>query len=249
KTVLSYNKKVIKELLDFGKYSMGTNLSATLFQTVENFVINFMLGPAALAICDVGAKMLEFVEIPLRSFSVSGMPILAAAHNKGDKDKVIKTAKQLIGIFTVLMIPCVIIAIIFAEPIIGLIGGGKYINTEAVNLFRLFITISLLYPADRFLSLTLDAVNMPKVNFIKALIMLAVLTVSCFLGVYLTGNIYGIAYASVFPLITSIYISYLYINSYQIFSFSGTYKFGYHDLKYRFNELLRLKNNASENDI
>ncbi|MEO5910864.1 MAG: oligosaccharide flippase family protein, partial [Pelobium sp.] len=36
KTVLSYNKKVIKELLDFGKYSMGTNLSATLFQTVEN---------------------------------------------------------------------------------------------------------------------------------------------------------------------------------------------------------------------
>jgi O-antigen/teichoic acid export membrane protein len=220
-----------KELFDFGKYSVGTTLSANLFRTSDTFIINFLLGPAALAIYNLGQSLMQLVEIPLRSFAATGMPSLSAAYNQNKRDEVIYVMKKYVGMLTVVLIPAALVAVLFADVAIALIGGGKYAHTEAANVFRLFMTFALLYPADRFFALTLDVIHQPKINFYKVLVMLAANVIFDLLGIYIFKNIYGVALATVVPTLIAVAVGYWALNKYQKFGFLSVYAMGYAETK------------------
>lgn len=231
KTFAKRTRKGIKELFDFGKYSVGTTLSANMFRTSDTFIINFLLGPAALAIYNLGQRLMEVVEIPLRSFAATAMPSLSAAYNQNKREEVIYILKKYAGMLTVALIPVCILSLLFADVAIGLIGGGKYIGTEAANVFRLFITFALLFPADRFLALTLDVIHQPRINFIKVLVMLAANIAGDFAGIYLLGNIYGVAITTVIPTLIGVLVGYFALRRYFVFSFWGIFRLGYAEIK------------------
>jgi O-antigen/teichoic acid export membrane protein len=68
-----------------------------------------MLGPAALAVYNIGLRLMEIVEIPLRSFAATAMPSLSAAFNKPDKEEVVYILKKYTGVLTMLLIPAAIL--------------------------------------------------------------------------------------------------------------------------------------------
>jgi uncharacterized membrane protein len=70
-------------------------------------------------------------------------------------------------------------------------------------------------------------IHQPKINFYKVLVMLAVNVGSDFLGIYLTKNVYGVAFSTVLPLLTGICIGYWALNKYKRFSFWNIFKVGY----------------------
>jgi O-antigen/teichoic acid export membrane protein len=234
----------IKEIFDFGKYSVGTTLSSNLFRSSDTFIINFMLGPAALAVYNLGQRLMEIVEIPLRSFAATAMPSLSEAYNKNQRGYVIYIMKKYAGMLTVALVPISLLAVLLANVAIGLIGGGKYVGTqtgeEAANVFRLFMTFALLFPADRFLALTLDVIRQPKINFIKVLVMLAANITGDFLGIYLLGNIYGVAISTVFPILIGVLIGFWALRKYY-FSFSlwDAYRVGYIELTKLIGQIIR----------
>lgn len=223
------SKDCILEIYNFGKYSVGTALSANMFSTSDTFIINFMLGKPALAIYNLGQTLMQLVEIPLRSFAVTAMPELAAAYNGGDRSGVIRIMMKYAGMLCIILIPAAIIGCALADVPIYIIGGGKYIGTEAANVFRLFLTFAILFPPDRFFALTLDVIHKPKINFYKVLVMLGVNIATDFLGIYLTHNVYGIAFATVCPILTGTLIGYWALNKYQSFSYWQIFKTGYHE--------------------
>lgn len=229
-TIFRANKKTVLELFHFGKYSMGTNISSNLFGVSNTFVINFLIGPAALAMYNLGGKLLQIVEIPLLSFVTSGMPLLSTNYNKDNKAEMIYTLKKLIGMLTVALVPVVIVSVVFAEPIIHLLGGANYVSNEAPNLFRIFIIISLLYPADRFFAITVDVIHQPKVNFFKIIIMMIANIAAVFVGVWIYHSIYSIAFASVIPILIAIYMTYKPIKNYYNFSFFDIYRVGFNEV-------------------
>jgi O-antigen/teichoic acid export membrane protein len=224
-------KESVLELYHFGKYSVGTTLSANLFRTSDTFIINFMLGAPALAVYNLGQRLMELIEIPLRSFAATAMPGLAAAYNGNNRDELINTMKKYTGTITVALVPVVICGVVLADVAIYILGGKNYMGTEAANVFRLFLTFALLYPADRFLALTVDVINKPKVNFIKVLVMLVVNVACNFIGIYIFGNIYGVALATLFPILIGVGVGYKVLNSYQHFSFFSIYSFGWKECK------------------
>jgi O-antigen/teichoic acid export membrane protein len=219
----------IAEIFHFGKYSVGTTLSSNLFGTSNTMIINFMLGPAALAVFNLGQRLLEIIEIPLRSFAATGMPELSAAYNEGDKEKVITTMKRYTGLITVALLPACIGAVVLADVAISIIGGSKYVDTEAANIMRIFMTFALLYPLDRFFALTLDVIHQPKINFIKVLLMLVGSVSSSFAGIYLTGNVYGVAIAGIVPTLIGVSIGYWGLNRFQPFSIISVFATGYNE--------------------
>ncbi|MCF2488804.1 lipopolysaccharide biosynthesis protein [Dyadobacter sp. CY347] len=219
--------KCITEIFHFGKYSVGTTLSSNLFGTSNTMIINFMLGPAAVAVFNLGQRLMEIIEIPLRSFAATGMPELSAAYNAGDREKVIMTMKRYTGLITMALLPACIVAVIFADVAISIIGGSKYVHSEAANIMRLFMTFALLYPLDRFFALTLDVIHQPKINFIKVLIMLVGSVSASFLGIYITGNIYGVAIAGVVPTLIAVSIGYWGLNRFHPFSIFSVFAVGY----------------------
>jgi O-antigen/teichoic acid export membrane protein len=217
----------IREIFHFGKYSVGTTLSSNLFGTSNTMIINFMLGPEALAVFNLGQRLMEIIEIPLRSFAATGMPELSAAFNEGNREKVINTMKRYTGLITVALLPACVGAVLLADVAISIIGGSKYVHSEAANIMRLFMTFALLYPLDRFFALTLDVIHQPKINFIKVLLMLVGSVSASFLGIYLTGNVYGVAVAGIVPTLIGVSIGYWGLNRFQPFSIFSVFSTGY----------------------
>jgi len=226
-TLTKRTRTNIYEIYHFGKYSVGAALSSNLFGTSDTFIINFMLGKPALAIYNLGQTLMQLVEIPLRSFAVTAMPELAAAYNQNDRAGVIQIMKKYAGMLSVILIPAALIGCALADVPINIIGGGKYAGTEAANVFRLFLTFAIIYPPDRFFALTLDVIHKPKINFYKVLVMLAVNIGSDFLGISVTHNIYGVAFATICPILTGVIIGYWALNGYTKFSFWSIFKVGY----------------------
>ncbi|MET0391844.1 MAG: oligosaccharide flippase family protein [Chitinophagaceae bacterium] len=224
-------RSAIREMVNFGKFSVGTTLSSNLFRASDVFIINFMLGPAALAIYNLGQRLMEIVEIPLRSFAATAMPSLSSAYNRGQKEEVIYILKKYAGIITVLLVPVCIVGVLLADIAIAIIGGSQYAGTEAANVFRLFMTFALLFPADRYLALTLDVIHKPHVNFVKVLIMLAVNITGDFVGILILGNIYGVALTTFIPILIGVLIGYYALRQYQPFAFFDIYRLGYAEVK------------------
>jgi O-antigen/teichoic acid export membrane protein len=224
------NNATTKELYHFGKYAMGTNVTNSLFGFTYTFVITFLIGPAGLAMYNLGGKLLQIVEIPLLSFAASGMPILSASYNNGKKEEMMDTLKKLIGMLTIVLIPIVLLSIIFAEPIINLVGGGNYANTAAPNIFRIFMLLSLMSPADRYFALSLDVIHQPKVNFYKIWVMLAVNFIAIFIGISIYNSIYSIMFALFFPNLAAILMTYYPLNKYSKFNFWSMYVIGYNEV-------------------
>ncbi len=223
------SKKACWELFHFGKYSMGTSLSSNLFSVTDAFFINFFLGPSALAIYNLGSKLLQIVEIPLLSFAASGMPGLAAYFNNNQNQEMMHLMKKLVGMLTIAIITVALFSIVFAEPIIALVGGSKYIHTEAPNLFRIFMCLAIIYPTDRFFALTLDVIHKPKINFYKIIAMLTANLIADYVGLKISLSVYVIVIANIFPLIVAVSMSYFHLNKFLKFNFLSTYITGYQE--------------------
>jgi O-antigen/teichoic acid export membrane protein len=226
-TIKNRSRKGIMELFHFGKFSVGTTLSSNMFGFSDTFIINLMLGKAAIAIYNLGQNLMQLVEILLRSFAATAMPSLSAAYNQQSNYGVIYIMKKYVGMLTMILIPIAICGWALAEVPIYIIGGHKYMDTEAANVFRLFLTFSLLYPADRFFALTLDVIHKPKINFYKVLVMLGANIIFDLLGIYIFHNIYGIALATVMPVLVGVIIGFWALNKYQKFTFLSVYTVGY----------------------
>jgi O-antigen/teichoic acid export membrane protein len=231
-TITKRTRSGIMDLYHFGKFSIGTTLSANMFNFSDAFIINTMLGKPALAIYNLGQNLMQLVEILLRSFAATAMPSLSAAFNQDSPIGVIHIMKKYVGMLTVILIPIALCGWALADIPIYIIGGGKYLGTQAANVFRLFLAFSLLYPADRFFGLTLDVINKPIVNFYKVLVMLAINITFDVVGIYLFGNVYGAALSTAVWVIAGVAIGYWALNTkYHKFAFWSIYAVGWSETK------------------
>jgi len=226
-TFFKRSKATILEIAHFGKYSLGTNMSANLLSSVNTFFITFMLGPSALAVYNLPQRLMEIVEIPLRSFIGTGMSAMAIAYNNNNMYHLVHVTKKYAGMLTFAFIPIIIVAFFSADYAVLLLGGGKYSGTEAANLFRLLMLISLLYPIDRFNGVTLDIILQQKVNFYKVIIMLATNVPVAYFGILILHNIWGAAIAIPFTLLAGLLFGYYHLRKHIDYSIRGIVATGY----------------------
>jgi len=227
KTFTKRTKECIKEVALFGKYSLATNVSSNLLSSINTFIITFLLGPAVLAIYNLPQRLMEIIEIPLRSFVGTGMSAMAIAYNNSNMYHLVFVTKKYAGMLTYAFIPIAIFGFFTADYAVLLLGGAKYANTEAANIFRLLLFLSILYPIDRFNGVTLDIIHQQKINFYKVLIMLAVNIPIAFLGIFLFKNIWGAALATPFTLLAGLIFGYYHLRKHIQYSLSGILVTGY----------------------
>ncbi len=208
-SIFKRKMETIISIAHFGKYSLATNLSSNLLGSSDTFIITYLLGPAALAVYNLPKRLMEIIEIPLRSFIGTGMSSMATAMNNNRKEEVLHIFKKYAGMLTFAFIPIVVGGILLADVAVNVLGGAKYMGTEAANIFRLFLLFSFLFPIDRFNGVTLDILNMPKVNFHKVIAMLIVNVIADFVGVYIFKNMYGMAIAAPFVMLTGLSIGHI----------------------------------------
>ncbi len=225
------SRACVSELAHFGKYSVGSYVGSNLLRSSDTFVINYMLGPAPLAVYNLAGRFMEIVEIPLRSFVATAMPAMSAAFNQGRPHGVVHLLRKNAGMLTWLFVPVILGTILLADLPIYLIGGPKYQGTEAANLLRISMVLTVLYPIDRFVGITLDVVNQPRLNMVKVFLMLAVNVTGDVTALLLFGNIYGVAVASLPTGIAGFTFGYLHLKKYLPVSIRGILTTGLSELR------------------
>lgn len=230
-TIKSRTSAATKEIFHFGKFSVGTYIGSSLLRSSDSIIIKFMIGPAALAVYTLAQRVGEVIEILIRSFVGTAMPVMAAAFNKGDNEKVVYTMKKYAGTLTMLLIPVIIGMFLLADVFIMLLGGGKYVNTEAANVLRIFMCFALLFPVDRFFGITLDVIHKPHLNFIKVILTLIINIVTDIIALKIFGNVYGAAAASIFTLLFGVSFGYFSLRKHISFTSNGILRLGYTESK------------------
>lgn len=227
KSVAKQSRESVKEIFHFGKFSVGTSISSNLLRSSDTFIINFTLGPGAIAIYNISQTLMNLIDIPLRSFVTTAMTSLSAAQNNNRKEEVEYIFKKYAGALTLIFIPIVLGAIVFADVAVSLIGGGKYVGTPAANIFRIFMIFALFFPIDRFTGVTLDVIHQPKYNFYKVLTMLAINVVGDFVGIYFMHSIYGVGIASIPTFVFGTMLGYFSLKRFLNFNLTSIFKLGY----------------------
>jgi len=221
----------IRELAHFGKYSVGSYFGSNLLRSSDTFVIDYMLGPAPLAVYNLAGRFMEIVDIPLRSVAATAIPAMSAAFNQGRRAEVAYLLRRNAGLLTWVFVPVIMCIVIFADIPIYLIGGSKYQGTEAANLLRISIVLAILYPIDRFVGITLDVVGQPRLNMVKVFLMLSVNVAGDVAALLWFGNIYGVAVASLPTGIVGFAFGYLHLKKHLPLSVRHILGTGFHEIR------------------
>jgi O-antigen/teichoic acid export membrane protein len=238
RTITHRTKKTSSQLAHFGRFSVGTSISSYLLRSSDAFIIKIMFNPALLTVYYIPQRLMEVFEIPMRAGVATAMPELSAAVHKDNQEEVVSIMKRYAGMLTVALIPIAVIAFLLGEIVIELLFGKQYRDTEAVNIFRLFMCYVMLMPIDRFFGITLDIIGKPHLNMLKVLLMLAVNVIGDFVGIFLFHSLYAVAIASLFTFFAGAVFGYWALKKHLKFSVRDIFSIGYRELKNMVNHLL-----------
>ncbi len=187
-------KEMVQELFHFGKFNSLTQVGANLLRSSDSFFLASVLGPAAVALYGVPAKLLEVVELPLRSFGAAAYPEFSKLHHKGDIEGMKRSFVKNTFRLSLFVLPFLILCGIFAERVTVFFGGEQYRHATTVLYF--FLAYCLLIPFDRFSGIFIDSMNKPQFNTVKVWIMLGVNCLSDAAALYFFGTVESVAAAS-----------------------------------------------------
>jgi O-antigen/teichoic acid export membrane protein len=187
--------------------------------------------PSLVGIYYLPQRLMEAIEIPLRSFIATALPSMSAAVHRHNEKEMTAIMKKYAGILTILLIPVSIAGFIAADIVVDILGGAKFAPTPAANIFRIFMCFAILLPVDRFFGISLDILNMPQKNMTKVFIMLAVNISGDFLGIYLFHNIYGVAVASIFTFIVGVVYGYWVLKKHLNFTMTEIFQSGIAEIR------------------
>ncbi|MFD0764737.1 oligosaccharide flippase family protein [Mucilaginibacter lutimaris] len=231
RTLKYRTKETISKLAHFGKFSVGTSISSYLLRSSDTFIIKIMFNPALLAVYYIPQRLMEVFEIPMRAGVATAMPELSAAVHKDNETEVASIMKRYAGMLTVTLIPIAVVAFLIAGPVITILFGKQYMDTEAVNIFRLFMCYVMLMPIDRFFGITLDIINKPHLNMLKVILMLVVNVAGDFIGIFIFHSLYAVAIASLFTFFAGAIFGYWALKKHLHFTIKDIFSLGYAELK------------------
>ena len=215
KYIFRYEKQQVKEILHFGKYSMGTMLGSSLLRSADTFLIGLapFLGAVGVAMYVIPLKLTELLEIPLRSFMATAFPKLSKHSVQKNMEAWKKTFYSYGGAISLLFIPFTIGLFIFAEPIILILGGEQYRDSLPLLtlIFRAFTIYGLILPLDRISGVALDSLNAPKSNLWKVVFMAATNIVGDLIAIYLFESLFYVALVTIANTIIGLFIGYYYL--------------------------------------
>jgi lipopolysaccharide exporter len=197
------NRKLIHELLHFGKFTFGTNISSMFVRSTDCWMIGRFLSPASVGLYNPAIKLANLLEVPTTSIANIIFPKIFTKLRTHGKAGVRNIYIRSVALMLAIIIPAAIPFYVFAEFFVTVIFGHEYIG--AANILRITILYSLVIPFNRQFGTVMDGLKKPRLNF-YLLVMTAVLNVifNYFGLLYfgLIGSAYGtlLSFSTIFVL-------------------------------------------------
>lgn len=182
-------------LLDFGRFSMISLLVSNLLRSSDRLLIGALLGPEAVVIYTLPQRLLELIEMPIRSIVITDMPLLAQLYANQSIQAWATFFNQQAGRLWVALLPLSICGFLAAQPLVQLLGGDGF--SDSSNVLRFFMIYALILPLDRYAGVGLDVVNKPQLNLVKVICMLAVNVIGDVIAIQVFHSVVGVAFVSI----------------------------------------------------
>ena len=209
----------VKQIIDFGKYAVGTMLGSSLLRSADTFLIGLapFLGAVGVAKYVIPLKLTEVIEIPLRSFMATAFPKLSKASIEKRKEEWKEIFYSYGGAITLIFIPFTLLLFIFAGPIVLLLGGERYRDSlDLLTLiFRIFTVYGLILPLDRISGVALDSINKPDKNLWKVIFMATANIIGDLIAIYIFKSLFWVAMATILNTIVGLIMGYYYLSKFE----------------------------------
>jgi O-antigen/teichoic acid export membrane protein len=209
----------VKKLLHYSKYTLGTLIGSNLLKSTDSFIIgaHTLLGAQAVAQYGVPLKMIEILEVPLRSLVATAFPAISEAARKGNVRLVEKKFHAYAGFTTLIFIPIILVSFLVTDLMIIILAGPEYLPSNI--LFKIFCLYGLLLPIDRFTGVVLDSLNVPKLNFFKVMVMATVNLIGDLIAVFIFQSLIGVAISTLVMTLAGVVWGVHFLNRYIHISF------------------------------
>lgn len=162
----------IKKIFHFGKYVVGTSLSAMLYSAVDQFMLGSMVSTASVAIYNATGRITNLINVPSVTVTSVLFPRSAQVMATEGKEAVKILYEKSVGAILGVVLPAVVFVSIFPSWIITIIAGDTYL--DAVPILKVIILVSLFMPFAYQFGTILDSIGKPRINFYTTAISLVV---------------------------------------------------------------------------
>jgi lipopolysaccharide exporter len=173
---LHFNRKIITQMLHFGKYIFGTNLTSNLVRSFDQFITANVLSPAE------GKSFVAYYNVIFRINTMMDVPSLAVADVLFPKSvetletdglgKVKYYFERMIATILAVIIPACLFIFIFPKFVVHVLAGPAYY--AVIPLLQMTILFSIMRPIGYLYGSTLDSIGKPKVNFWSGILFMAI---------------------------------------------------------------------------
>ncbi|MDK2910489.1 MAG: hypothetical protein PWR20_2056 [Bacteroidales bacterium] len=229
-----FDKETLKTLLEFGKYTTVTLIGSNLLRSADTFILSISpLGSAAVATYSIPLKLMEMLQIPLRSFASTAFPRLSRASINNEMGKFKFYFYHYTGIVTFMFLPIIVICFIFAKYFVLTLGGAQYLKPfpltgeSTVFLFQIFVLYGFLLPVDRMTGVGLDAINKPEKNFYKIIAMVIANIIGDLIAVFVFKKLLYVAYATWIFTVVGVILGWVYLDKEVSLNFRKIFAIGW----------------------
>jgi O-antigen/teichoic acid export membrane protein len=186
-------RPLLVQFFQFGKFVLGTNLSAVFYKNIDKLALGSLLGPGAFAIYDVAGKITQMVEAPSFSIAAVVFPQSAQRALTDGAAGVKRLYERSVGAILAIILPFLLLALLFAPYLVRILAGWQY--AESANILRLTAFFGLFMPFAVQFGTILDSTGRPNVNFRYTLFTAVLNLILSYLLVRQFG-LFGAAYAT-----------------------------------------------------
>ena len=155
---------LVNQLFQYGKYVMGTNLSAMLYKTIDKIMLGYLLTPVSVALYEAAVRVNSLVEVPTFSIASIVFPESARRTESSNNEEIATLYEKAVGVTLTLILPAILFVWLFGDWIIWIIAGEKYM--DSVPLLRYTILYGFFVAFAIQFGTILDSVGRPRTNFL-----------------------------------------------------------------------------------
>ncbi len=182
----------VRKLLNYGKYTFGTNLSTMAYKSVDKMMLGKLL-LNTLSTYDLSIKINNLAEVPTMTLAAILFPQSAKRANTEGSNSAKYLYEKSVGVLLAIILPVVVVILLGADIIVQIIGSEKYASAAPVLRLTIFYGVFMAF-AMQFGTI-LDSVGKPKLNFL--ITTLAAVTNLTFNYFFIKQfGLYGAAYGS-----------------------------------------------------
>jgi O-antigen/teichoic acid export membrane protein len=158
----------IRKLWDYGKYSLGSNISFLFTTKSDSFFLSAFAGPVLVAVYNSVKVFIRLYDMATQVVQMFIFPAVSRLSARGEKGNLKILIEKSILFSTVGMTPVFLLFIAFASPLVRIVYQGRYM--EAIPMLQWFAVLSFVVPATAVASNALLGLGQAKLGFQVSLI-------------------------------------------------------------------------------